>query len=259
MSSFVDHPLARACDYDGLRAEDIARRVGVDDVRVFASVDSTLDVAHRIANGGAPAGTLIVADQQRAGRGRQGRSWRSEPGAGVWLTIVERPRDPDALNVLSLRIGLRIAPALDALAGDPVRLKWPNDLYLSAGKLAGVLVEARWREGVPDWVAVGVGINVRVPTDTPGAAGLVAGVSRMDVLAAVVPAIRDAARAVGPLTPGELGAFAARDLAAGRPCVAPVPGTVVGIDSSGSLLVSAGGERVAVRAGSLVLRHTEAS
>ena len=60
--------------------------------------------------------------------------------------MIERPRDAAALDVLSLRVGLALAPALDAFAGSAVRLKWPNDLYVGARKLGGILVEARWRD-----------------------------------------------------------------------------------------------------------------
>jgi len=227
-------------------------------VALFDSVGSTLDVAHQFADAGAAAGTLVLADEQTAGRGRQGRAWRSAPGAGIWLTLIERPSDASALDVLSLRIGLAVAPVLDAVAGERVRLKWPNDLYLSAGKLAGVLIEARWRDAALEWVAIGLGINLRVPKGTPGAAALPREANRIDVLASVVPALRDAAGRTGPLTQDELAAFAARDLAAGRACVEPVEGWVIGIDSSGSLLVSGGGgERTAMRAGSLVLKEAK--
>lgn len=226
-------------------------------VALFDSVGSTLDVAHELADAGAPAGTLVLADEQTAGRGRHGRAWRSEPGAGIWLTLIERPSDASALDVLSLRIGLGVAPVLDAVAGERVRLKWPNDLYLSAGKLAGVLIEARWRDAALEWVAIGLGINVRVPSSTPVAAGLPRSANRIDVLAAVIPALRDAAGRIGPLTRDELAAFAERDLAVGRACVEPLQGWVIGIDSSGSLLVSDGGDHTAIRAGSLVLRQAK--
>src|SRR6185436_16510341 len=100
---------------------------------------------------GAPAGTVVLADAQRGGRGRGGRRWASPPGVGVWLTLVERPADHAALEVLSLRLGLHAAAAVERFAarggGGPVRLKWPNDLYVGEGKLAGVLVEVRWRDG----------------------------------------------------------------------------------------------------------------
>jgi BirA family biotin operon repressor/biotin-[acetyl-CoA-carboxylase] ligase len=223
----------------------------------YDEVSSTLDVAHELAAGGADAGTLIIARSQSAGRGRMGRNWRSEPGAGLWLTLIERPSDASALDVLSLRIGLALAPALDPFADQRVQLKWPNDLYLGDRKLAGILIEARWREGHPEWVAIGVGINLRPPASEPRAVGLGPNTQRNDVLAAIAPAMRSAAGAAGPLSAAELEAFASRDMARGRRCVEPLAGTVAGIDASGALLVRVGsasdGALSAVRAGSLVL------
>lgn len=241
--------------YDELRGDDLANELGLPHVVTFSSIGSTLDVAHALAEEGAAAGTLVIADAQTAGRGRLGRTWRSEPGAGIWLTIIERPSDTAALDVLSLRVGLALAPALDPFAASRVRLKWPNDLYVDGHKLGGILVEARWREGNPEWVAIGVGVNVRAPAEEPRATGLREGVRRLAVLEQMVPALRAAAAQQGPLAEAELRAFAERDLAAGRSCAEPIVGTVRGIDASGALLVdpAAGGAPVAVRAGSLVL------
>ena len=229
----------------------------------FDEVSSTLDVAHELAAGGADAGTVIVADAQTAGRGRMGRSWRSERGAGIWLTLIERPPDASALDVLSLRTGLALAPALDAFASARVALKWPNDLYVSGRKLAGILIEARWRESRPDWVAIGVGINLRPPASEPNAIGLRGGVSADDVLASILEPMRQAAARSGPLSDDERAAFAARDLARGRRCVEPVAGLVRGIDASGALLVDiispatpAHVTTTAVRVGSLVLEDS---
>ncbi len=101
---------------------------------------------------------------------------------------------------MSLRLGLRAARALDRYAESPVRLKWPNDLYVADGKLAGILVEARWRANRIDWVAIGIGVNVRAPTDVENAASLEPGADRVDVLAELVPALRAAAQARGPLS-----------------------------------------------------------
>ncbi|HEX4682812.1 MAG TPA: biotin--[acetyl-CoA-carboxylase] ligase [Gemmatimonadaceae bacterium] len=251
-------------------APGVTDRYGAARTIHLAEVTSTLDVAYELAAQGAPGGTLIVADMQTAGRGRMGRTWRSEPGAGIWLTLIERPRDASALEVLSLRIGLALAPALDGFASGPVRLKWPNDLYVGEQKLAGVLIEARWREAQPEWVAIGVGINLRPPAGDTGSVrpiGLSAGVSPDEVLLRIVRPMRAAARRVGPLGDDELAAFAARDLARGRRCVEPVDGVVQGIDASGALVVdvgltgdnargSDGSTITAVRAGSLVLEGT---
>ena len=87
--------------YDGCSADDLAARLGVPGVAMFDDVGSTLDVAHALAADGAPAGTVVLADAQSAGRGRHGRRWRSERGAGIWLTILERPSESKALEVLS--------------------------------------------------------------------------------------------------------------------------------------------------------------
>ena len=168
--------------------------------------------------------------------------------------MIERPTDRSSLDVLSLRIGLGIVDALEPLLGEPLRLKWPNDVYRGEGKLAGILVEARWRGTEPDWVAIGVGVNVRVPADQARAAGLEsAGVSRNDALFAIVPALRRAAGATGPLTEDELEAFAERDLAHGRRISAPIEGLVQGIDASGALVVATVAGITSVQAGSLVI------
>ena len=202
---------------------------------MFDEVSSTLDVAHRIASD-APAGTLVLADRQTAGRGRHGRRWASEPGAGIWLTLIERPTDVRALDVLSLRCGLQAAAALDSLAGEHIALKWPNDLFLQGRKLAGILIETRWRGTAPDWVAIGFGLNVVAPgLDT--ATGLPAGTSRIDALARLVPALRRAASAAGHLAEGELAEWRARDLTFGRTVSSPANGVAAGIDAAGELLI----------------------
>lgn len=213
-----------------------------------------MDVAHALAAEGAPDGTVVIADAQTSGRGRGGKRWSSEPGAGIWLTLVERPNDPAAIEVLSLRLGLEAARAVERFAPTPVRLKWPNDIHLRTGKLAGVLVEARWQDGRLAWVAIGVGMNVRAPSDQSVAAGLRNDARRLDVLGALVPALRRAAWATGPLTAAERDEFERRDLALGRRIVAPGEGTVRGLTAAGELLVETDqGDLASYRHGSLVL------
>lgn len=205
-------------------------------VVLYDEIGSTQDIAHDLAERGAAPGTIVLADAQRAGRGRMGRSWTSEPGQGVWCSIVERPVDLEALDVLSLRVGLLLAERLDLFASDRVRLKWPNDLVVADRKVAGILVEARWSGGLPVWVAIGIGVNVRVPA-VAGAAGLRDDVRRVDVLTVVVGAAREAGRSPGWLTDDELRRYNARDLLHGRRLVSPGIGIARGIAPSGSLLV----------------------
>jgi BirA family biotin operon repressor/biotin-[acetyl-CoA-carboxylase] ligase len=230
----VSLPL-EAATYDGLAADALAMHVGVPAVHLFEQVGSTLDVGHRLAPH-APSGTLVLANEQTAGRGRQGRRWASAPGAGIWLTLIERPTSVEALDVLSLRCGLYAAEALEALANATIGVKWPNDLYVEARKLAGILIETRWRGTAPDWVAIGFGLNVATPEVETGI-GLRPGVPRLDALARLVPALRHAAVAQGPLDDDERWRWQARDVARSRVLTTPAAGVAAGISASGELLI----------------------
>jgi BirA family biotin operon repressor/biotin-[acetyl-CoA-carboxylase] ligase len=233
----------------------LARLLDLPRVEVLASVDTTMDVAHALGAAGAAAGTLVLADEQTAGRGRGGKAWRSKAGAGIWMTLLERPNDAEALGVLSIRLGLKAAPVLQRYTDEPVRLKWPNDLLTERGKLAGILVETRWREGQVDWVAIGMGVNVSRPDEDAEGACMRDGARRLDVLAELIPALRAAARARGALSAAELERWASRDVAAGRLCRTPVPGRVRGLAADGSLIIERDGETALARAGSLVLEE----
>ncbi len=227
-----------AAAYDGVTPTELARLIGIPRVHVYARVGSTMDVAHALAATGAPAGTLVLADAQSGGRGRAGRRWLSPPGAGLWLTLLERPGDSSALDVLPLRLGLHAALAVQPFAGGAVQVKWPNDLQIARRKLAGVLVEARWRDAQPEWVAIGLGLNVRAPAGMDDATGLRTESSRVALLEALVPALRHAAAARGPLAPDELRAYAERDAISGRRIRDPLPGVVRRVLPSGELLLA---------------------
>lgn len=229
--------------------ESLAARWGVPAVLAFGVVGSTLDMAHALAPA-SESGTLVLADEQTAGRGRHGRRWTSSPGAGVWLTLIERPTDARSLDVLALRCGLFAAEALDDLAQEPVRVKWPNDLYLRGGKLAGTLIETRWRGSAPEWVAIGFGLNVAAP-DVDTAAGLPAGATRIGVVDRLVPALRRAAASSRHLTEHELSRWRSRDAAHGREVTEPADGLVQGITAAGELLIASQGVISAHRSGSL--------
>lgn len=216
-------------------------------------VSSTMDLAHALAADGADAGTLVVADEQQRGRGRGGHRWASALGSGLWMTLIERPRDQRVVGVLALRLGLALAESLTPLVDQPLMLKWPNDVFAGQGKLAGILVEARWRESSIDWVAIGIGINRRVPADFPMASSVRGHVSRADLLTVVIPAIRRAAALTGELTESERAQWHARDVAFGQELCEPRKGIARGVASNGALLVesTAGAPYESVHAGSL--------
>jgi BirA family biotin operon repressor/biotin-[acetyl-CoA-carboxylase] ligase len=254
--------LAPLAQYDGVAVGELAARAGVPALEAWEAITSTLDRAHLLGASGAAAGSAIVAEAQAAGRGRLGRPWQSAPGQGVWLTVLERPDDVAAIGVLALRCGLALAEALAPWAPGPVALKWPNDLWAAGGKLAGVLIEARWRGAQPEWVAIGVGINTSAecegaaPAPRDGefahpATRLVPGASRAEVLVAALAAVRAAAAARGELSAGELAAWEVRDLAHGRQLAEPRPGRAAGLRPDGALLVETDAGVAAVLSGSL--------
>jgi len=246
----------RAADpwtFDGFSATDIASLVGLPRVELLQETTSTLDIAHGLAAEGSAAGTLVVSDRQSAGRGRGGNAWISPAGTGIWMTLLERPANSSVVDVLSLRVGLSAARALDRFAAEPVRLKWPNDIYVDGRKLGGTLVEARWREGRIEWIAIGVGVNVSINADLPAAAALDPGTRRIEVLADLVPAISAAAACSGPLTPLELAEWDTRDMARGRSCSEPARGVVRGITMHGELVIALADSVARFRSGSLVL------
>lgn len=125
-------------------------------VSYFATLDSTMLEAARLAEAGCAHGTVVIADEQTAGQGRHGRRWHSEPGAGLYASIVLRPDlRPDSLPVLTLALGLAAADAIADTSGLKCDLRWPNDVMLEGRKLAGILVQ------LLDSVAIaGIGINV---------------------------------------------------------------------------------------------------
>lgn len=239
----------------GHDAGALARALALPMVSTHQQLTSTMDFAHALAAEGANAGTLVLAEEQTAGRGRAGRVWTSSWGAGIWMTLIERPRVGSGLDVLSLRIGLRLAPVLERWTDGPVRLKWPNDLFVGRRKLAGVLIEARWRGPQLDWVAIGLGINLLPPADRDDAATLT-GTTPLEVLGEVIPAVRAAAFASDALDDEELAAFARRDFALGQRVSHPADGLVRGISATGELLVETADGVAPFRSGSLVLAPT---
>lgn len=126
-----------------------------------AWVDSTNTLAVRRAREGAPEGTVVVAEGQRAGRGRGGSVWESPYGKNIYASVILRPPLTPALSQgITLVVGEVLAEALAAYAGARITIKWPNDLLLDGKKLAGILTEASVCGGELEYVVVGFGINV---------------------------------------------------------------------------------------------------
>ena len=225
----------------------------------YERVGSTMDVIHHLAAEGAEAGTIVVADEQLEGRGSRGRTWHS-PLGGLWMSALFRPPAVAGVEVISLRVGLAVAAAIEPLVMWPVHLKWPNDLMLAERKVGGILCEARWQGGALGWVAAGVGLNVRNPI--PAEIDSVAGTLRQarpditveEVLQPVAAALRSVDLRVEQLSRVELDHFARRDWLSGRQIREPMSGTVTGVREDGALLVRpAQGPEIPLRSGSVEL------
>jgi BirA family biotin operon repressor/biotin-[acetyl-CoA-carboxylase] ligase len=139
------------------------------------------------------------------------------------------------------------------------RLKWPNDVLLGERKLAGILCEGRWHGDAPQWLAIGVGVNVRnaIPTEVARRAVALAewlpAVRRIDLLDRLVPAIAGLASGDAALSERECAAFAVRDWLHGRQLRAPAAGRAGGLRPDGALLVDLGAGTIAVREGHVEL------
>lgn len=225
----------------------------------LAAIGSTNERARALAEHGAPHGTVVSADVQTAGRGRQGRLWRSPPGSLAQSYVLRLPAERVTL------LPLAAAVAVAELCGAQARVKWPNDVWLDDArpprKVAGILVESRGGRAGLDWQVLGIGINVALRPEDLGEDGARAATLGADP--AELPAWRDRLTAaladVLARDPADvLGAWRARDGLRGRPVAwEGGTGTAAGIDDDGRLLVElADGTTTALSAGEVHLSAT---
>ena len=260
-------------------------------LRVVARTGSTNADLLADARRGAPAGAVLVAEEQTAGRGRLDRSWQSQPGAALTFSVLVRPRSvpPASRGWLPLLTGVAVAAALREQTGLDVSLKWPNDVLASggvpgsSGKLAGILAEQ-----AGDAIVVGIGLNVSSRADELPAGQatslLLAGAPDPDRQSILIAALREfehwyvrwsgepglsGVSAAGPAGGGQSGpgdarasglraeylrccATVGRDVRVELPGGAVLTGRACDVDSVGRLLVSADDGVHAVSAGDVV-------
>jgi BirA family biotin operon repressor/biotin-[acetyl-CoA-carboxylase] ligase len=129
-------------------------------IQHYLKTDSTNRVAMELGYANEPEGTIVLAEEQTAGRGRAGRVWHSERGAGIYVTLLLRPKiSPVQAPLLTMMAGLSARTAIQAQTGLTIDLKWPNDLMLGTKKLGGILTEMHAEPSQVRHVAVGIGIN----------------------------------------------------------------------------------------------------
>jgi BirA family biotin operon repressor/biotin-[acetyl-CoA-carboxylase] ligase len=177
-------------------SNQIAHILGNRPFRYFEQIGSTNDEALSWAQSGAPAGAVVIADEQTRGRGRQGRTWVSPPGTSLMQSIVLRP-EPDQLSRLTMLGAVAVSATLDRLGVPDVTIKWPNDIRVRGLKICGVLPEAAWDNDRLTGVVIGIGLNVSVDfagtslydTATSIQAALGRPVDRLDVLPHLLDAV----------------------------------------------------------------------
>ena len=218
------------------------------------TTDSTNARARELAVDGAPHGTLVTADEQTAGRGRQGRSWLAAPGEALLVSVVVR----DIAPVLPLATAVAVAETCEAAGVAEARIKWPNDVWIEGRKVSGILVEGRPQEG---WAVLGIGVNVST-RDFPEKIGDIATSlalhgSDATVADVLVELARRLERWLQAPLEEVLVAWRKRDALLGRTVRWDGgSGTAAGVDESGALLVETeAGERVRLDAGEVHLQR----
>jgi BirA family transcriptional regulator, biotin operon repressor / biotin---[acetyl-CoA-carboxylase] ligase len=214
----------------------------------WRSTDSTNERARELAGAGAPHGLVVTADEQSAGRGRQGRAWTAPPGTALLLSVVLR----DLRETLPLAAAVAVC---DALPEVDCRIKWPNDVLIDGRKLAGILVEGRPQEG---WAVLGVGLNVSVKEFSGELAGTATSLALEGVAARNEEVLRSLLVALDARLSDDAGdvlaAWRERDALLGeRVRWRDGEGVAAGIDDSGALLVDSESGRVALDAGEVHL------
>lgn len=222
-------------------------------LELIARCDSTNTLLLDAVQQGAPSGSVVVCEEQTAGRGRRGRNWLSAPGDSLTFSLLWRfPAGLSAPAGLSLATGVAVARALEGAGASGVRLKWPNDILADGAKLGGILIETVTAGG-RHIAVIGIGLNVRLPREIAEAVDVRAGAlenvmpyapSRNLLLGALLNALSTM------LEEFEHAGFAgfadewlARNAHAGQLVsilaegAVPVEGRCVGVDADGALLL----------------------
>ena len=209
--------------------------------------DSTNERAKELAAAGAPHGTLVTADEQSAGRGRQGRAWTAPPRSALLMSVLLRELD----ELLPLVAAVAVADALPVTAA----IKWPNDVWVHERKIAGILVEGRPQAG---WAVLGIGLNVATrefPAELEGlATSLRLSGAEADVEQVLADVLASLERWLSAPATDVLAAWRARDALNGQPVRwSSGEGVANGIDDAGALIVATDSGHVTLDAGEVHL------
>ena len=238
-------------------------------LRFFSTIGSTNDEALQWSAEGASDLSLVVADEQTAGRGRAGRRWHTPPGAALAFSLILRPW-PDEKSYPARLTGLAALALVDCCRrmGLEAQIKWPNDVLLRGRKTAGILVESTWGGNTLDAAVLGVGVNVVAAAVPPAEllsfpatcleAALGRPVRRAELLRDILAALLAWRSRIG--SDEFLGAWEASlayrggQVFVGQDEAEPLAGTLLGLERDGSLRLAANDKPVVVHFGQIHLR-----
>ncbi len=146
----------------------LLEKLPLGEIRYFDSIGSTNDYALQWANEGAGDLSLVLADEQTAGRGQKGRKWFTPPGSALALSLILRPTDTETLFLprVTALLAVSLVDSLRQRGLEP-QIKWPNDILLGGRKVAGILVESTWSGNRLDATILGMGVNVLKASTPP--------------------------------------------------------------------------------------------
>lgn len=213
-------------------------------VLVLDDIDSTSSELARLLKSGADPGTVVAAEQQRAGRGRQGRTWFSPPGGNLFVSLaVSCGSGAESVTAVPLAAGVAAVDAVSALGANAPLLKWPNDLLVNDLKVGGILCEVTDPRSLPGLMTVGLGLNLgrcELPPELDGLAGSLAVEGRERLAAAWIAGLEHRVARLG--RPGQTAALVREWRERAEPFgrrvrVGEVVGVTVDLDAEGRLLI----------------------
>jgi BirA family biotin operon repressor/biotin-[acetyl-CoA-carboxylase] ligase len=242
----------------------------IREITVFEETDSTNERAAQLGRSGVAPGIAIFAERQTAGRGRFGRRWESSGHRGLWFSLLLRPELPvEHWARLTTWAAVGVATAIEQSVGVKVEIKWPNDLQIRGGKIAGILTETIFDAGTKPFAVVGIGVNVNheladFPPELVGKAGSlrIAAERTFDRSALAVEILRaldERFSALSSRFPSLVEEAAQRSVLLGewiavRAGASLVEGVATGLDREGQLLLRVGdGEIRTLTAGEVSL------